>query len=336
MSISLQSAPRYSVVRFGSDNPKPNGLPASDSAPSESAPVQTAQAAPVKRKIIRSFVKGFFDPMVSVGKFVLNSPTKASIYLGASVFAFAQFPLLATGLAWGLLGFGGYQLATGVGQAMSALGKKDNAKTNQAFERIGRGTFDVALTYNSSIKGLNTLRGTLGNLGKLGKEATFVQKMQIFLRQQTGDVVLTEIPATWNALGSELKTRFLNLFNAEYHLLPDNSGLKDPVEFVANSTGKLQEILAKRQSYSLAQKALNLINGLKFNPDNIKALPAIADALRKDPELLSYLAQILDRQELVTESAALLEDLKSLVAVAGKAPDQVAAGEPAAAPPTFA
>lgn len=301
-SYAFQARPN--LVRFGETSRATASATAEvgGSAPVSSEPVAqaTPPKAPEKLKLFRSLLKGFFDPIVSVGKFVFNNPVKAGIYLGATLVAL-QNPLIAAALSWTLFAYGGFQMASGTAQVLSGLKNKNNERANQGAEKIGHGVFDVAFTYNSAWKAVKNMRSTLQLLRET-KGLTMLQKLNVFIRQVpkgASQADLDAVPKTLGETGKFIKDRFLGLFNTDSHIVPDNTSLKSTADIVVKNQAQVIELLQKNQDVWGVKKVLAAAQKLNVPADKVTDVPKLLAALYKDPELASALARVLDRKSVV-------------------------------------
>lgn len=266
--------------------------------------------------MIRSFFKGVFDPIRAVTRFIFQNPAKAALYLGASVFALSRFPVLSLGLSAGILAGGAYQVTSGLFGVAKSLARKDNEQVNAACERVGRGTFNVALSGPSAIRQGKTLKQTLDNLYNTAAQTTSLQKALIFLHQRTQPLNPTELsrlPATWGQLGNHMKQTFLGFFNPDNVALQEGAHLKSATQSVASNAPKIQEFLQRHASIPGASKAAEYLSALPMDPGTLNALPGIADALQQDPQLINYLALLLEGEDKVNTSLKAFEDLKNMI-----------------------
>jgi hypothetical protein len=302
------------AVRFGQAKTQEGPSP---EAPKESAPA--AKPAPPKRQLIRHFFKGLADPIVSVVKYVFNNPLQASIYLGASLFAISQFPILGSALAVGIFGYGGFQMATGLGGIVNNIRKGDNEKANAAASRLGRGAFDVAFSAGSALKALKSIRGSFQlALGK--NELTFLQRLGAIGRElQPGAAAeeLNALPKTLGQLCGQLKDRFLSIFDKEKHVLPKSgTQLEDLAELIRANREKFSDILSKRQSWWGVPQLQKVIDADALKGQTLSGVPNVAAQILKDPKMAAVLARVLEAEQTVAQGVGLLDDVKSLLVTA--------------------
>ena len=305
------------AVQFGSAKEAAKASATSTEAPPNSAPA--AKSAQPKRQVIKHFFKGVFEPMTSVVKYVLNNPLQASIYLGASLFAISQFPILGSALAVGIFGFGGFQMATGLGGIVNNMRKGDNEKTNAAAARLGRGTFDVAFSAGSALKAVKSIRGSF-QLAMGKNELTFLQRLGAIGRELQPGATAEELSALPKSLGElcgQLKDRFLSIFNKEKHVLPPSgTQLEDVAELIRTNRDKLSDILAKRQGWWGVPQLQTIINAEALQGKTLSGVPNVAAQIIKDPKMAAVLARVLEAEQTVAQGVRVLDDLKSLLVTA--------------------
>jgi hypothetical protein len=308
MQASTVSVHQPSVT-FGIAQPKkpkaevPNTTLIKDSTPQTQSP-------PVKRKMIGSFVKGLFDPIRSVASFIFQNPAKAAMYIGASIFALGRLPILSLALSAAILGGGTFQFLSGmVGVGRSVL-KGDNAKTNAACERMGRGTFNMSFSAPSALRHAKNLKATLDNLRTTAKEATWLQKAYLFSQQRATPLTpeeISKLPTTWSQWGTAFRQSFSSCFDPNHYHLPENSDLSKMSQTVADSSNQVQEFLKQHPKFPMAEKAAKLLQTLPITPEATTPLSTLV----QDPQLVSYLATVLENEERVSQYTASLKDLKS-------------------------
>jgi hypothetical protein len=321
--------------RFGSDTTPPAGPSGSpDPIRSNEPPAGPTPAPKAKYKPFRSFAKGLVDPILSVGKFIINEPVKAGLYLGATLLAMQQLPILATGLAVGMCAFGGYQVVSGIGQLFSGLRKGDANKTNAAAEQLGRGVFDVAVTYSGAIKGVKALGSAVG-LIRTTPNLTLTQKASILLQQTpkgTAAAELETLPKTIGAWATNLKNRFLSLFNKESYKISGNDKIQPLVENVAGKRDAVVGFLEKNQDIWGFKSLREFIGSNTLRGEQIKQSGGNFAAVAKNPETAAYLARAVATESKVQRGITLLEDLRTLVAGSDSTePNPAAAPPPASA-----
>lgn len=299
------------AVRFGQEKKLED--------PKAKASEAVNQPAPPKRKLITHFFKGLTDPITSVVKYVFNNPLQASIYLGASLFAISQFPILGSALAVGIFGYGGFQMATGLGGIINNIRKGDNEKANAAAARLGRGTFDVAFSAGSALKAVKSMRGSL-QLAMGKNELTFLQRLGAIGRElQPGAAAeeLNALPKTFGELCGQLKDRFLSIFDKEKHVLPQSgTQLEDVAELIKTNRDKLSGILAKRQNWWGVPQLQKVIDADALKGQTLSGVPNVAAQIVKDPKLAAVLARVLEAENTVAQGLGVLDDVKSLLVTA--------------------
>jgi hypothetical protein len=308
----IQPTPRFGESKAASPAPPQGAASAKAGTPTNA----TSPATPtVKKKPISSFFKGLTSPFIHVAKFIYNEPAKALLYLGGSLATISAFPILGTALSVGLLGYGGYQLITGLSQALGSLKGNNNEKFNQSIEKVGRGTFDIIFTYGAAAKGVRALKSS-AELVRNAENLTILQKINVILRQlpkETPAAELQLLPKTLGEVFSDLKSKFLGAFNFETHSIPTNTDFQPLAETVASNQAKVTDLLTKYQDTWGVRHTLEFLKGKNIAPDKIKDLPTLLGALKNDPQLVSTLAKVLEGEASVVKGVELVNDIKGLL-----------------------
>lgn len=316
-AASLRPQGPAPVVRFGTTKQPTGPAPAGQDPAEAKAPV--AKANKPKLKLIRSFVKGVLEPITSVVKYVVNNPLQASVYLGASLFAITQFPILGSALALGIFGYGGFQMATGLGSLVNNLRKGNTEQANNAASKIGRGVFDVAFSYGSAFKSVKALKGSF-SLATAKSELTLLQRLSAFGRQlQPGATAeeLNALPKGFKDLFTQAKTRFTNLFNKESYTLPKAGNTEDITTLINNNRENVANLLEKYKGWWGVESLQKIVNAEALKGPTLTEVPSVAAQILKDPKLASVLARILEAEKQVVQGTEVLKDIKNVLIGSG-------------------